>query len=149
MNIEGIKQFPKYYYFLKDSYPNSSIIEMPIYNWDMFPYANRETLREYYSILNFNKTVNGFSGFSPPEWEKMTRVLTVEFPSKSTIQKLEKMKVDYVIVHKDEYERMFKDKYDIRGKFIKSPDEIMMNINKYEELGFIKKFGDTYIYKLK
>ncbi len=148
VEVPGIKNFPKEYYFLRENYTQASTIHMPIYNWDMPPYGNEEMAREYYSTLNYNKMVNGFSGFSPLEWEAMVRNMIVNFPSQETIDKLKIMRVDLVIVHKNEYERMKKDNYNVRGKSLKSGNKVLSEISQYKELKLIKSIGDTYIYKL-
>ena len=148
VSVKNTSDFPPEYHFLKQYAPTSTIIIMPIYNWDMTPYASNETLREYYSTLSFNKMVNGFSGFSPPQWEAMATEMIVNFPSPKTLKKIEEMKVDYVIVHTDEYERMANDNYKIGGREIKSKDEILNQIKKYERLYLVKTYKDTYIYRL-
>lgn len=148
VSVNTTSEFPNEYRFLKETSPNSIIIVMPIYNWSMSPYAGVETLREYYSTLSFNKMVNGFSGFSPPEWEAMVTDMIVNFPSPQTLKKIEEMRVDYVIVHTDEYERMAKDNYKIRGKGIKSKVEILNQIKKYDKLYLVKTYKDTYVYRL-
>ena len=148
VSIPGVKNFPPEYYFLKENAPRSSIVEMPIYNWDMPPYGNQEMLREYYSTLNFNPMVNGFSGFSPLEWESMVRDMIVNFPNPKTLKKLKEMRVDYVIIHKDEYARMTKDHYKLRGKTLKSAETVLDQVKNYSNLQLVKVYNDTYIYKL-
>ncbi|MBI3366013.1 hypothetical protein HY041_00085 [Candidatus Roizmanbacteria bacterium] len=132
------QEFPKVYSFI-NSLPNDvAIIELPIFSWDVQPYSNTEFMREYFSTLHFRKMVNGYSGFSPKEWEKNTKILTNEFPSKKTIEYLKRIKVNYVILHKKDYDDL--------PNF--SFEKIKKNIETFPELKFTQQFENDYIYKI-
>ena len=89
--MPSIKNAPKIYSWLNTTSKNTSLIEMPIYNWDMYPYVQAELWREYYSTLNFRNEVNGTSGFTPPPWQNMVVNLMANFPSDNTIQTLKNL----------------------------------------------------------
>lgn len=82
--------------------------------------------------------MNGYSGFSPHEWELNTKFLTKEFPDKKTIQYLKQIKVDYIILHKADYDQL--------PGF--SFENIIKNIKQFPELKFIKQFNNDYVYEL-
>lgn len=142
------KDFPKVYSWLQTTPPDTKIIEMPIYNWDMFPYSHQELVRVYYSTAHLRKTVNGASGFSPPPWQILVNDVLASFPSDSTIEQLKKLKINYIIVHKKEYDMLEKDKYVVKDAHIKSGDSIISELNKKRTLRFIKKIEADYIYRI-
>ena len=62
-----------------------------------------EPLNDYLSIYHWQPLVNGYSGFSPPDY-LLTRELLRDFPSAGSIQRLRSLSVSYVIVHSDLYD---------------------------------------------
>lgn len=143
------KDFPQVYSWLSTTSNDAVIIEMPIYTWDMQPYVMNENMREYYSTLHFREMVNGASGFSPPPWQVMVRDLLIAFPNTRAIEKLSAMHVDYIIVHKDEYEQLHKDKFRVNNKGIPSGVEVISALDKDKSVKFVKKFGEDYVYQIK
>lgn len=137
--IPTIKEFPKVYAFINSLPKDATIIEMPIFSWDVQPYSNIEFMREYFSTIHFRRMVNGYSGFSPHEWELNTKFLTKEFPDKNTLQYLKQIKVQYIILHKADYDQL----PNVSFADIKSRAE------SFPELQFVNQFGEDYVYKLK
>lgn len=136
--LSAKKDFPPVYIFIDTLPKKTAIIELPIFSWDVQPYSNIEFMREYYSTLHFRNTVNGYSGFSPKEWELNTKFLTKGFPDGKTISYLRKINVNYVILHKDDYDKL--------PGF--SFERIKNNIDMFPELQFVERFENDYVYKL-
>ncbi len=138
VQLPTIKEFSKVYTYINSLPKDIAIIELPIFSWDVQPYSNVEFMREYFSTIHFRKMVNGYSGFSPKEWEQNTKFLTKEFPNTKTIEYLKQIKVNYIILHKKDYDQL--------------PDFLFENIKKniklIPELEFVKQFDDDYVYKL-
>lgn len=140
--------FPPVYKWLATKAQKEAILELPMYNWDMSPYATNESKREFYSTIHFHRTVNGFSGFSPSEWEEQTRFFMVNFPDQNTIGTLKKLKVKYVIVHKNEYEILNQDNFKIYGKKPKKVSQILNYLEQGNDMRIVQKFGDDLVFEL-
>lgn len=145
--IQSTRDFPKEYSYIASLPMDTKIIELPVYNWGMWPYTQHELLREYYATAHFRKTINGYSGFSPPPWQNLITEILKKFPEDIAIKKLKNLGVNYVLVHKDEYDQMSHDKYAVDGVKIKSGKEII-KILEDKKMTPVKIFKNTYIYKL-
>jgi hypothetical protein len=142
------KDFPAVYSWLATTKPDTKIIELPIYNWNMDPFTEHEIYREYYGTIHFRKTVNGYTGFSPPPWQQLVTDMTVHFPFGKTIKELKQMDISYVIVHTDEYDAC--SKTNICGhQVIKNGKEIMGEIQNSQLFKVVKQFNDTYVLAFK
>nr|MBI5455407.1 hypothetical protein [Candidatus Levybacteria bacterium] len=142
------KDFPKVYSWLSTTPKQTVIIEMPIYNWNN-PYAGQEFWREYYSTLNFRKTVNGASGFSPAPWEQFVTNLLAAFPSENSISKLKKIGVNLIVVHQAEYETLYKDNFMFQNKKISNGNELIKYLMINKNLSFEKQFDKDYVFRIK
>lgn len=142
------KDFPKVYSWLNNTPKDSKIIEMPIYNWYMQPYVSSERWREYYSTIHFRQMVNGASGFSPPPWQKMTLDILENFPSDNGIKTIKNLHINYVIVHKKEYDLLGQKKFVVNGHPLKSGEAAIEMLSKNKSLKLIKRFDDDYIFYL-
>jgi len=147
--IHSINNFPSVYQWLSTTPKETVIIEMPIYNWNTFPYSNIEQLRDYYSTADFRKTVNGYSGFSPPPWQTLVTNLLTYFPNKKTLRTLKNMNITYIIVHTTEYDRMHHDKYKINQRIIPSGNEVLKYLENDNSLKLVKHFGTDYVFTFK
>lgn len=147
--LPQIKDFPKVYSWLSTTPKSTVIIEMPIYNWSMAPYSSDEYRREYYSTAHFRKTVNGASGFSPFPWQVMVTNLLATFPSKDSIKELSRIGVNLIIVHKDEYDRLYKKGYTVNDNKILSGDEVINNLLSNDAVISYKTFGKDYVFRIK
>ena len=121
---------------------------MPIYNWDMSPYANEELKREYYSTLHFRKMINGASGFSPPPWQKLVVGLMMTFPNSEAIDTLTKLRVSYIIVHTKEYDMLRRNSFAVRKKNITSGSDIVRELNNNKRSRLVKRIDADYIYEI-
>lgn len=148
VTIAQKENFPKEYQWLSQQPKDIVYIDMPIYNWNFFPYAVDELQRQYYSTLHFRRSVNGASGFSPPPWQKMVVNITKTFPQDNTLIELKKMGVDYILVHSDEYDRLNRDRYKVEQILIPSGSTVLTQLKKSEKVNETTRFGSTYIYKL-
>lgn len=135
------KDFPKVYQWQKTTAKNSVFITMPIYNWNS-PNSSIELEREYFYTGNFRSTVNGYSGFSPIQWQNNVTYLFNNFPNNESINIIKKLGVNYIIVNKNEYDYLFKNKYYLFG----NGDKVISTLNKYSMLKLIKVFDNSYVY---
>jgi hypothetical protein len=143
-----IKDFPAVYSWLQTTPKDTAIIEMPIYTWDMHLYVMNENMREYYATQHFRKMVNGASGFSPQPWQSDAREALKSFPNDSVIQGFDKKGVEYIIVHKKEYDLLYKDKFIVNDKAVADGDTIVKSLNKSDRLQLIKTYDDDYVYRI-
>lgn len=144
MKFQSISQkseFPAVYHWLATTEKNSASIILPIYNWYMYGSAE-EMKRDYYSTVNFRRTVNGASGFAPPQWEKLVANLHANFPDKTSIRSLKQLGINYIIVDKKAYDKEFLIKQQpFSGIYI-------INALKHElSLRFLKSFENYYVFE--
>lgn len=147
--ITQVKNFPKVYSWLAAAPKDTKIIEMPIYNWNIQPYVSSERMREYYSTIHFKKMVNGASGFSPPPWQNLAINLLANFPNDSSLKTLKELKIDYILVHKDEYDNLNNDKFVIMKKRIISGREIIDILLRNNSVEKVKEIESVYIFTFK
>lgn len=148
-NVPQTKSFPRAYEYLRALPKNTKIVEMPIYNWNMFPYSSIELKRVYFSTYHKKTMINGASGFSPPPWQEMVRELFVSFPSEESLRKLKSLGVEYIVVHKDEYDRLSKDSYAVNNRKVRDGDAIVSALKTAEEVALVKQLGEDVIFALK
>ena len=139
--VLSISQFPKVYDWMNTTPKDSVFILMPIYNWNS-PNSSIELERQYFYTKSFRKTVNGYSGFSPVAWQKDVLDLFNNFPEMESINKIKAIGVDFIVVNKNEYDSLYKNKYYLLG----DGDFVISALNKIPELTIKEKFGDTFVY---
>jgi len=143
------ENFPPVYAWLSTTPKEAKIVEMPIFNWNVFAYAKTEQLRDYYSIAHFRKTMNGASGFSPPPWQKLVTELLTEFPDDKSIATLKKLDINYIIVHKSEFDRMYNDKFIYNEKKIPSGQSVINTLANNKSITLKKRFENDFVFELK
>jgi heme/copper-type cytochrome/quinol oxidase subunit 4 len=143
VNVPQQKDFPKVDHWLTSTSPESVIIHMPIYNWGSWPFTQNEIWREYYSTLHFRKMVNGYTSFSPPAWQEFIITMDKEFPDKKSVQIIKNLGVNYIIVDKDLYDKG----YAVKQQKVNG-DYVIDSLHQNSSLTFIKRNGNTYIFKL-
>lgn len=146
--VPTTRNFPKYEYWLATTLKDTTIIELPLYNWNMFPYANIEFWRMYYSTLHFRKTVNGGGGFTPPPWQEMAYTMDTSIPSQDSVKKIKDLGITYLIIHEDEFTKMHNDKYQLNGKIVKSGNEVLTELKKNTSLHLVRQFNNDYIFEV-
>jgi hypothetical protein len=149
VKVPEVKNFPAVYSWLQTTPQDTKIIEMPIYNWNMWPHTQQDLFRQYYSTVHFRKMVNGASGFSPPPWQTMIIDLLIEFPNEKSLAQLRNLDIDYIIVHKDQYDILHKEKYSVEKHYFEDGEHIIEHLSKNSSVRLVKKFGNDYIYELK
>jgi hypothetical protein len=87
--------------------PPSVLLELPLKSPDIF----LEPVYMYFSTFHWHKLVNGYSGFSPPSYPRLLKLIA-GFPHRESIAELRRRGVDFVVVHgalferRGEYERI-------------------------------------------
>lgn len=137
--------FPPVYQWLNTTEKDAVVIILPIYNWNM-PHVDEEINREYFSTVNFRKTVNGYTSFSSPPWQQLVIKTMEQFPSAEEVKQLRSLGVDYLIIQTKKYDQLHKEGYIINNTLIKNGDEIIKTLNKDTSLQLVKRFGDDYVY---
>lgn len=140
-NIPKTLEFPAVYHWLSTTKTNSSSIIMPIYNWYMYGSAE-EMKRDYYSTVNFRRTVNGASGFAPPQWERLVAKLRSNFPDKDSIRNLKELGINYVIVDKEAYDKEF----NIKQQSVNGISVINI-LRDTPSLRFVKSFKNYFVFE--
>lgn len=72
-----------------------------------------------------------------------------EFPSDKSIAILKSIGVDIIIVHKNEYDILYKDNYKILDKKTKSGDEVIKYLLSRKDLYLEKQFGEDFVFRIK
>jgi hypothetical protein len=141
--------FPKVYSWLNTTDKKTVFVEMPIFTWNMSPYVFNENWRLYYSTSNFRNMINGASGFSPAPWQRLVMDLLKHFPSDNAIDKLRRLGVNLVIVHKDEYDVLNSRKFVVEGKKIENGQSILNSLKNNKNIELVKKFNGDYVFRIK
>ncbi len=123
--VPPVKDFPPEQVWLSKNYSGAAIIQFPIYNWSDSGFG-QETLREYYSTIHWHPMVNGYSGFSPQEWEDKVFYLQKNFPSPESINYLKTLKIELVL----------------------TPASWQERITNFSQLQLVATFPETNIYSL-
>jgi hypothetical protein len=142
VNIVQRKNFPLVYSWLDKTPKNTSVIILPAYNWNMHG-AGEEIQRDYFSTSNFRRTINGYSGFSPPPWQDLLVLLQKKVPQSESVKILKDMRVDYIIVDKKEYDTLFVQKWSQVDGIT-----VVNNFKNNPGLLLVEEFGDTFVFKL-
>lgn len=147
VSVPQVKDFPAVYSWMAATPKKSTFIELPIYNWNTTPYVEHEMLRDYYSIRHVHRTVNGYSGFSPPPWQILVTETLENFPDKKTVTHLKNIGITYIIVHKDEYDTFSQDHFKLNNKYLPSGNDVINRLQKEKSLRLDNQFGDTFVYQ--
>jgi len=101
-----VAEAPEVYTWLKFQ-PPGAVIELPMFRWGSTSANKNEVYRMIYQTIHRMPMVNGYSGFSSPEWEDLVARLQTDFPSDALINELKARGVKYLIIHQDEYQKWF------------------------------------------
>ncbi len=146
-NIPEVKNFPSEYSYI-NTITDAKVIEMPIYNWNVFPYSGQEYLRQYYSITGFKPRVNGVSGFSPPPWQSLVTNLLEKFPSEESLATLKKLGVNTIIVHPEEYIMLHQSKLKVGNTQLKTGSSVIEALDSSKNVTRLKSFSSAVIYRI-
>ncbi len=143
------KDFPPVYSWLNTTPRDTVIIELPIYNWNNERFTGREIWRQYYGTEHFRRTSNGYTGFSPPPWQKFVTRTTLNFPDNKTLNELKSMGINIIIVHKKEFDAISKSNIFADQK-TRPGSEVVTLLNNSKSVKHLKYFPDTntHVYKL-
>lgn len=122
-SIPKKENYPPVYSRLKNL-PEAVILELPIYYWGDFQFGKREPLRMIYSLEHGKKTVNGYSGFSPPEWESLVIKLRRDFLSKDNLANIKAIGVNYLVIHEEEFKDLWPEDYENKIAFLNKSKEL-------------------------
>jgi hypothetical protein len=139
--------YPPVYSYLATLPERTVIIEMPIYNWNM-PNTLHEQMRLLYSTKDHLRSVNGTSGFSPPEWQKHADDLYFHFPDTKTMRYLTSIGVTYVIVHAGEYQDLYTEHRVVQAVQPRPWRAVQKQIMHTKSLRLVKQFGNDFVYKV-
>ncbi len=99
--VPKLREFPPEQVWLKNNFAGAPTIQFPIYGWWNEPGVTEETLRMYYSTIHWHPMYNGYSGFSPKDWEEKVIWLQKEFPSPQAVEYLKGLKIKLILVPKN------------------------------------------------
>jgi hypothetical protein len=145
--IPQIKDFPKVYAYLSSTPKSTVVAHMPIYNWNT-PHSNNELLRQYYSTQNFRNMINGGSGFSPPPWQTLVNGLLANFPSNDSINTLKNLGVNLVVVHKSDYDILYKENVQTLNGKISSGSAVVDFLLSNIKVSFVKHLDNDYVFQI-
>lgn len=134
VSIPQIKNYPPVYSWLKRQ-KGETIIELPINTWGQGQASKQETYRMLYSLLHKKNLVNGYGSYTPLDYYQLVSLFKNNFPSQEAIDLLKKMEVDYLILHKDEYAKIW-------------PEEKLNQLNKIKGIKLVASFGPDLVYQL-
>lgn len=141
MSVTQKQQFPPFYTWLQNIPQNTSIIILPMYNWNMSG-SSVEMRREYYSTIEFRPMANGYSGFSPPPWQDFISMLQKNFPNNQSLKQIQSLGIKDIVIDKDQYDNDYKNHLStVNGSTV---------INKllhYPSLRHVKSVGGYYIFQ--
>ncbi|MFC1711126.1 hypothetical protein ACFLZ1_00915 [Patescibacteria group bacterium] len=136
-SIPQLQSYPPVYSWLEKQTGNN-IIELPINTWGQGEASKKEALRMLYSLKHKKKLVNGSASFTPPSYYEIVSLMKNNFPDEKTINTLKKMKIDYIILHKKEYEKLWLDK----------TEKKLTILNSIKSIDLIAEFDSDLVYKL-
>jgi hypothetical protein len=137
ITLPMIKDYPPVYNWLKNQHA-SAVIELPIYTWSGGPQTKQEVYRMLYSLDHKKNLVNGYSGYFPEDYNQLVGLLTSDFPNPNTVSILKSMGVNYLILHKKEYNEISQEQL----------NHIIKQLNQTKDITFIRSFGDDLVYHL-
>jgi hypothetical protein len=96
---------PPVYEVLSDQ-PQSVLLELPL----IAPNIAIEPIFMYFSTFHWHRLVNGYSGYSPPSYQRLLRLMAT-FPDDASMSELYRRQVDFIVVHgvffrPDDYDRL-------------------------------------------
>jgi hypothetical protein len=99
LTFEHIWSTPPPVYDRLKAEPPSVLLELPLKSPDIY----LEPVYMYFSTFHWHRLVNGYSGFSPPSYARLLRLIA-SFPDGESIAELRRRHVDFVVVHGALYE---------------------------------------------
>ena len=82
--------------------PETVLAEFPTYVWSQYDQYYRESDRLLYQSYHNKNLYNGFSGFTPPDREKLWHTMSNNLENKEVVQHLKDSKVELVLLRGEE-----------------------------------------------
>ncbi len=89
--------YPKVYWWLKDQ-PEGVVMELPISRWGEGELTKLQIYAMLYQTLHEKTLVNGYSGYSPLDWEDLVRKMRVS--DLSLLDTVEQIQPKYLVLNK-------------------------------------------------
>ena len=124
---------PEVYHWLASQEGELAVVELPLYTLTREHWF--EARRVYYSTYHWKNLVNGYGGFYPDLYFQIARKLE-EFPSIRSLELLQGLGVDYIILHQAEFAE----------EQWQSIQESIPRLSPY--LTEVHRSGDDYAYRL-
>ena len=121
------EDIPAVYNWLAEQEPGQVVLEVPVSGS-----TKEESKRMYYSTYYWHRIVTGYNGYYPAAYLMREKKL-MKFPSAISMREIERLGVDYIIVHYREYSR---------DHSLLSREEV----EKTDGLESVINFGDDYVY---
>jgi hypothetical protein len=99
--LKSVSASPPAIYDVLPEQSSNVLLELPL----LRPDISLEPIYMYFSTFHWNALVNGYSGFSPPSYERLWEHLA-NFPDDASIAELRRRGVTHIIVHGALYERL-------------------------------------------
>jgi hypothetical protein len=126
------RELPDVYRFLR-ILDRSVIVEVPFVDWGLAP------VYMYWSTQHWHQLVNGYSGFSPPDYAE-TLARMQHFPDERSIQRLKSLNVRYIVVHEAFYKP-------------KDHAALLLRLGQRHDIALVGKFrdwvGGAHLFELK
>jgi len=127
------QEVPAVYDWLRLEESEVVVLEIPIASSERTLY--KEAKYMYWSTFHWKRLVNGYSGFSPPSYWEINKVMQ-NFPDIPSIEMLKDLKVDYIIVHSKEIpEETWQD---MQNRVVLHSDRLRLKI----------RLGSDYVYEV-
>jgi hypothetical protein len=97
-------EYPAEYYWLKEQ-PGEVVLELPINTWGAGEASRQEVVRMLYSTLHGKRIINGYSGFTPPDWEQRVIRSHREFSQTDWFDQIRYDGIDYLLIHQPEFDQ--------------------------------------------
>lgn len=101
--VPSSEAYPPVYGFI-ESRQETVIAELPMHPWGNTEANKNEVYRMLYSLKHNKRLLNGYSGFTPPDWLEMVNRLNSDFPSPEAFELLRSRGANLVLLHLDEYQ---------------------------------------------
>jgi len=137
ISIPQIKDYPPVYYWLEKQ-NKKVVIELPINTWGRSQENKQEVYRMLYSLVHKKNLVNGYSGYHPEKYNQLVGFLKNNFPNQNAVNKLKELKIDLIILHQDEYAKIWQEE----------TEEKIDQLNSLKEIKLIKSFDQDLVYEL-
>ena len=98
-------EWPAVYRWMATREGDAPTVVLPLGTINTLSATQLEPWRVYYNTANWKKMVNGYSGYTPKSYLE-AMVATSGFPSETSLEFLRNLKVEYVIVEGDKYDRL-------------------------------------------